>query len=240
MSKDRKAILSIFGGAVVFALLVLTALQWDQRPVGAAGTAGTAATPTVDEEAAFDAIFARFAARLGTDEATINAAFVGAVSDTADRLVRDGQITAEEAAEVKAMVARVGLKGLVASSDPESDDHGNGRGEPKEKDRVDPALAAAWNTAATMLGIDAGQMKQQFAAGKSLAVIAAERNVDVAQLRTAMLEAGRAEYDKAVRDGAISQAEADTLYADLVRWTDDLINPGSQSRRGRDERAVLP
>ncbi|MFN8539893.1 MAG: hypothetical protein U0232_20735 [Thermomicrobiales bacterium] len=91
------------------------------------------------DEAAFDAIFARFSARLGTDEATINAAFVGAVNDTADEYVHNGQLSADEAARIKAAVASLGLA-CRSRGDWEND-----RESQPANQKVDAALDAAWN-----------------------------------------------------------------------------------------------
>jgi hypothetical protein len=220
MSRIRKLILGVLGGTGVCVLLALTLMTAGFSPASAATPPGSGGTPTVDEQAAFDAIFARFSARLGTDEATINAAFVGAVNDTADEAVRNGQLSADDAAQIKAAVASLGLKGIVASAEIDSND---GSSQPVNQ-KVDAALDAAWNAITTTLGIDARQLKQGLANGKSLAEIAQERGVDPAQLRAAMLAAARAELDRAVADKAISAADADVRFADLTRWADDLLS----------------
>src|SRR3569623_875611 len=120
MDNKRRSILVVLGGVGVCALLALAAFGWGYHPASAAGPPGTPACATpgdADKQVAIDAIFARFAARLGTDEATMNAAFIAAANDTADQWVREGKIGATEAAEFKAMVAKLGLKGLVANSE---------------------------------------------------------------------------------------------------------------------------
>jgi len=39
-----------------------------------------------------------------------------------------------------------------------------------------------------------------------------------------MLAAAKTELDKAVHDGAITQANADVRYADITHWVDDMLN----------------
>ena len=228
MVRWRRSILGLLGGIGVCALLALAAFGWGYRPAGAAGPTGAQASATpnaANEKEMLDALYARFAARLGTDEATVDAAFLGAVEDTLNQAVQDGQLTAEEAAEIRAEAARIGLKGLIAGEHNNSNNSGNG-----EKDKADPALMAAWTTAATTLGLDAGQMKQQLGSGKSLAEIATERGIDPGQLRAAMLAAARSALDQAVRDGALTQADADARYADITQFVDDLLNRGVGKR----------
>src|SRR5258708_6575526 len=105
MVRWRKTILGLLGGIGVCALLALAALGWGNRPASAAGPMGAPANATpsaADEKALLDALYARFAARLGTDVATVDAAFLGAVDDTLKQAVRDGQMTAEEADKIRA------------------------------------------------------------------------------------------------------------------------------------------
>ena len=222
MGNKRKSILAVLGGVGVCALLALAAFGWGYHPASAAGPSGAPASATpgdADKQEALDAIFARFAARLGTDEATINAAFIAAANDTADQWVREGKLSATDAAEFKAMVAKVGLKGLVASSET-----GGGNSSTGQKNKDDAAIMAAWDTAMTMLGPDGRQIKEQLASGKSLAELAQERGIDPGKLREAMLAAAKAELDKAVHDGAITQANADVRYTDITHWVDDMLN----------------
>jgi hypothetical protein len=227
MVRWRRAMLGLLGGIGVCALLALGAFGWGYHPASAAGPTGAQANATpsaADEQQLFNMLYARFAARLGTDEATVDAAFLGAVEDTLNQAVHDGKMTADEASKIKADAARIGLKGLIAGEQNKDNSSGN-----RETQKADAAMMAAWNTAATMLGFDPGQMKQQLGNGKSLAEIATARGIDPAKLREAMLAAARVALDQAVRDGVLTQADADIRYADITRWTDDLLRgPGKR------------
>jgi hypothetical protein len=148
--------------------------------VAAQGTSGqppsTTSTQAGDEQLA-DSLITHFATRLEIDEATLNAAFTAAVSDTVDGAVETGQLTAEQAAKIKAQ-AQGGLRGLLLVKEQE---------QPKEKrDMTNPegdqAWEAAWKAAGEMLALGAGQMKMELGSGKSLADITRALGVDAQHL----------------------------------------------------------
>jgi len=57
---------------------------------------------------------------------------------------------------------------------------------------------------------------------KTLLTLAQEKNVDVTKLRTAIADAEKAAIDQAVKDGKLTQAQADTLKANLKPENIDL------------------
>ena len=227
MNRSRKIVLGLLG-VVALVLVMGLALLGLGRPsasaapantTGSASRAAATASPELsksDEAQLIDAAVARFAARLGVDQATLNAAFTGAVSDTLDQAVRDGKMTAQQAAEVKTAAAQQGLSGLLAG-------RGGGDNGSSRRGETDEAVLAAWKAAAATLGLEPAQMKQELD-GKSLAAVAQARGVDVQRLRDAMLAAGKAQLDADVRGGKATKAKADDHYRGLTSWVDSLIN----------------
>lgn len=61
---------------------------------------------------------------------------------------------------------------------------------------------------------------------KTLLTLAQEKSVDVTKLRTAIAEAQKAAIDQAVKDGKLTQAQADTMKANLKPENIDLNRRG--------------
>ncbi|HEX5506237.1 MAG TPA: hypothetical protein VFW96_26715 [Thermomicrobiales bacterium] len=94
------------------------------------------------------------------------------------------------------------------------------------------AQQAAFGAAASTLGLTPEQLKQELANGKTLADLAQAKGVAVQQVKDAMLAAGRASLDAAVKNNQLTRAEADTYYNDaLVPLTDKLTMTGAANPR---------
>ena len=89
-------------------------------PPAATGTsaASTATSSAADRDAYLVDLFrGNFATQLGIDAAQINADFTAAANDTIDQAVRDGTLTADEAAQQKARAAQ-GVDALFLNAAP--------------------------------------------------------------------------------------------------------------------------
>lgn len=80
-------------------------------------------------------------------------------------------------------------------------------------------LAAAAKT----LGLTTDALTSALRSGKTLLDLAREKNVDVAKLRTAIADAEKAAIDQLVKDGKLTQAQADKLKANLKPENIDLL-----------------
>jgi len=109
-------------------------------------------------------------------------------------LVTDGTLTQTQADKVA---------GTLASTDLGGGRH-HGRGAPD--------LAAA----ATALGLSPADLRTALQSGKSLAQVAQDKGVPVATLVDALVAREKTEIAKAVTDGRITQAQADTRLAGLT------------------------
>lgn len=78
------------------------------------------------------------------------------------------------------------------------------------------AEQAAWDAAASALGLTRDQLTQRLDAGKSVAVLAQAKGLSIQQVKDRMLAAGRASLDDAVRGGQLTRAQADDTYNGLV------------------------
>ncbi len=85
-------------------------------------------------------------------------------------------------------------------------------------------------TAAKALGLTPDELTAEFQAGKTLAQIAKERGVELADVQKALLDARKTALDKAVADGLITQEQADWMLDHMQSmWQDpdgDDFGPG--------------
>jgi hypothetical protein len=80
---------------------------------------------------------------------------------------------------------------------------------------------AGLEAAAKTLGMSTADLTTALQS-KTLLTLAQEKNVDVTKLRTAIADAQKASIDQAVKDGKLTQAQADSLKADLKPENVDL------------------
>jgi hypothetical protein len=78
--------------------------------------------------------------------------------------------------------------------------------------------------AAKVLGLSAAQVKEQLRADKSLADLAKEKGVDVQKLIDAQKASITSSINQAVKDGKLTQAQADKQLADVANFADKIVN----------------
>ncbi len=155
---------------------------------------------------------------------TLKSAILNAYKVQLDAAVKSGALTQAQADEQYQQFTQI-IDSII-----------NGTGQTAvrvNKSGSDPARKAAeqaaWNAAPTLLGLQAVDMKKALAgSGKSLSDLAREHNIDPQKVRAAMLQAGKAEFDKAVVAKTLTQAQADDYYRGLTAWVDTLMNQGAK------------
>lgn len=185
------------------------------------------------EEQLLNNFLTNFASNLGVDEAKLNSAFTQAVNSTADKAVSDGIATQAEADEVKSIAQEMGFKGLIRNGF-----SGGVRekvGNPADE-HANPKLAIM----ETMhkIGLTNQELESGTQAGKSLADLAQEHNVDAATLKSMILETLKSQLDTAVLNGKLTQAQADAAYEGFASQVDTIINQkGNVSVKGNKDGA---
>ncbi len=91
--------------------------------------------------------------------------------------------------------------------------------------------SAGLDAAAKTLGMTSADLTTALRT-KTLLALAQEKNVDVTKLRTAIADAEKAAIDQAVKDGKLTQAQADTMKANLKPENIDLTRPFGIGGRG--------
>ena len=163
------------------------------------------------------------AGRLKVDSADLKTALQQAYDDQIDAAVKAGRITAAQGTELKARAkANGGFPFLGGPGGPGFGHRGGPFGGPGE------TMAAA----ATYLGLTEAQLDTQLDSGKTLAQIAKAQSKTVAGLKAAMLAAAKTQLDAAVKAGKLTQAQADSMLADISTRLDDEIQNGRPHRGG--------
>lgn len=173
------------------------------------GAGGAVAAST----AGSDSFLADVAKRLGVSQDALEKAIIGARGDEVDRALADGKITEEQAKELKSRLE----SGDVGPGFGPGFGHGFGhRG-------FGHHGFGGLDGAATYLGVTEAELRAALMAGKSLAAIAKEEGKSVDGLKQAIVEEQKKRLAAAVKDGRLTQAQADDLAEGLADRVDDLV-----------------
>jgi len=179
---------------------------------GLAVAATQKSTSRADQQKAF---LADAAKRLNVTPDQLTAALKGAFGDQLDQAVKDGKLTQKQADALKARIAKGDLPfggpgGMRGPGGPGHDGpfgHG-GHGGPGGPGGIDAA--------ATYLGLTQAQLFTKLKDGKtSLADVAKAQGKSVDGLEQALVAAEQKELDQAVKDGKLTQAQADAIAKEL-------------------------
>jgi len=180
--------------------------------VGVGGTIAFAQGPTPAPSAGkttwFDLYRQALAQKLGITVEKLTQAETDARKEALTQAVKQGLLTQ---AQADAMLQRLQKAGTFP-----------GRG---SADVYTAIHNAGLDAAAKTLGMTSADLTTALKT-KTLLDLANEKKVDVAKLRTAMADAEKAAIDQAVKDGKLSQAQADAMKANLKPENIDLNRRG--------------
>ena len=190
--------------AIVIGVLALT--------LAVGGGVALAGGDTVGDRQAF---LDDVAKRLGVTPAQLKAALEGAYGDRVDAAVAAGKITKEQAEAMKQRAEDGGLPlfGGHRFGGPGGPDGHHGGG-----------LFMSLDAAATYLGVTEAKVHTELESGKSLADVAKAEGKSVDGLKKALSTEAKKKLDAAVKDGHLTQAQADALEARLGEHLDDIVN----------------
>jgi len=156
-----------------------------------------------------------FAQTLGVDESKLDPAYTTAIASVVDQAVKDGKLTQAQADQIKARSSN-GFQ------------NGFGFGERGDFGGVGANFAndftQVFDTAASTIGITTAQLKTELQGGKSVTQVAQAHNVDVAKVKSAVLANVKTQLDQAVKDGKLTQAQADQANTMLTNRIDQILN----------------
>ncbi|HEX2912362.1 MAG TPA: hypothetical protein VH186_16250 [Chloroflexia bacterium] len=81
--------------------------------------------------------------------------------------------------------------------------------------------------AANTLGLSMSELQSELIAGKSLAQVAQERNIDIQKVKDSMLAGIKSQLDAQVQNGRMSQQQATEFYNREASLVDMLVNSNS-------------
>ncbi len=174
------------------------------------------------------------AKHLGVSPEKLKDATKAAAVDQVDADLAAGRITKAQADAMKARIE----SGDGVLGGPGGPGFGRGPGGPPGAFGGKPFLAGELAAAAKYLGLDAADLRAKLESGQSLAAIAKAQSKDLAGLEQAILDAAKADLDKAVADKQLTQSQADDILANLKSHIDNIAN-GSLRFRGPGERHGL-
>ncbi len=192
----------IVAGVLVFVLLA----------AGIGGTIvlaqGPTPTPPSGGKTWVDLYWQALAQKLGTTVEKLQQAMTDARKEAADQSVKQGLLTQAQADRMLQRTQGVGTlfgpfgRGALGSASTS-------------------VAQAELDAAAKALGMTSTDLTTALQ-GKTLLTLAQEKNVDVTKLRTAIADAEKAAIDQAVKDGKLTQAQADSLKANIKPENIDL------------------
>lgn len=194
---------------------ILTAIVIGAFGIAAGGTA-LAATGGTGANGFLDSV----AKHLGITREKLDEATKAAASEQVDQALADGKITKEQADAAKERIES-GEGRFFGFRGGDGFGHHGGFGGP------DGHL----EDAATFLGLSVEELRTQLAAGKTLAEVAKAQGKTVEGLKQALIDSEKAELDAAVKDGRLTQAQADELLERKAERLDAMIN-GTFTGRG--------
>lgn len=124
---------------------------------------------------------------------------------TVDQMLKDGQITQQQA---DAMKARINAgQGLGFGFG------GRHRGFKGNRALMQSLMTAELNAAASALHMSAADLQNALKSGKSLSALETQQNVSDSAVKSAMTNAAKGVLDNAVKAGTITQAQADAILS---------------------------
>jgi predicted DNA-binding protein (UPF0251 family) len=181
-----------------------------------------AATKATSSKAESQAVVNDAAKQLGVTPSELTAALKKALSNRVDAAVKAGRITK---AEGDAMKARINSGDSLFG-------HGH-RGFGKFGHGPHFKLHGL-DAAASYLGLTEAQLRTQLSSGKTLAQVAKARDKSVDGLVDALVKDANAKIDQAVKDGRLTQAQANEIKQGQRERLADFVNNGRLGFKFRD------
>jgi hypothetical protein len=174
--------------------------------------AAIGATKVLSPKEESDAVIEDVAGQLGVTPQRLTDALKQALKNRVDEAVKDGRLTQEEGARLKARIdaGEAPLFGL-------------GPGPGFDRHVVGPVLTK-FEAAADYLGMTQAQLREELESGKTLAQVARDKGKSVDRLVDALLAGAEQKLDRAVASGQMTEAEKKEMLAGLRDRITDLVN----------------
>jgi hypothetical protein len=148
---------------------------------------------------------------------------VSAGTRTADTAVQQGTLTQAQADALKARIQAGDLGALLS-----------GRGGPGGRGEIGGVKQAMLDAAAKALNVTSTELQTQLRSGQTLAQLAQAHGTTEQAVVNAALAAAKTQLDQNVASGALTQAQADTIYAQLQQQGSNLFRSRGPGHGGRN------
>jgi hypothetical protein len=183
------------------------------------GAAAVAASKSAGSPAAqSQAIAADAAGQLGVSTAALTAAIKKAMVDQIEAKVTAGTLTKAQATAIEARLSQADAPLFALGGGP------GGRGGVDHGHGGPLGGRMSLDAAATYIGISAADLRTQLNAGTTLAAVATANGKTVDGLKAALTTAAKSDLDAAVTAGTLTQAQEDTILADLPTRLNQEVN----------------
>jgi len=208
MTASRKTRLAVAGGGLAALVLAAGAL---------------AQTDTFSPKEERDALVADAAELLGVEPAELTDALRQAFENRIDEAVAGGRLTEEQAERMREHVEGGDLPLL----------HGpwGGHG-PRDGMGLHHGSSGGLDAAAEALGLSEDELRDALRDGDTLADVAEEQGTPVDDLVRAMVDAARADLEKAVGDGRMTDAMRDSMLESLDERIRTFVTEGFRPLHG--------
>lgn len=196
------------GAAALLAVAGLSTAVFAETPTPTPGTPAAQSTgPSQDYRQVF---LSKLAAALGVDQTKLSDSTKQAGSETIDEAVQRGDLAPNRAEEMKQRIQQgePGLFGAFGSRGGRVGGHGWFGG---PRGMTGPKSEAVQQAIADKLGITVEGLRTELRSGKSLSALAQEKGVAEADLQAVVVSAVKAQLDQAVKDGKLTQQQADSM-----------------------------
>ncbi len=169
-----------------------------------------------------DAFWAALAKRLGISVDTAKSQVTASEKDVIEQMVKDGKLTRAQADRIEQNLNNNGgagglfLRGFPGRGVPGGRFGQTGPGQNGGKWFGFWGSTAELEAVARVLKLDPSALTSQLKSGKTLADIATAQNVDQAAVKQAIIDTAKAEIQRQVQDGVLTQAQANTMSANLT------------------------
>lgn len=192
--------------------------------VGLAVAGGGAAIAASQTDSPASSFLDSVAKHLGISSQELEDATKAAAIDQVEEALAAGRITQEQADELKSRIESGEGPGLLGPGFLGPGHFGFRDLGPEDGPETHRFFFGdKLSSAADYLGLSEAELREQLAAGKSLADIAEAEGKSVDGLKEAILAGARSALDDAVAAERLTQEQADSIYERLTGWIDELV-----------------
>ena len=208
--------------------------------VSAVAFAQTPTPPQPPQSSAYNQTFWQtLADKLGTSVDKVQQAIPDALKAVVAQALKDGKLTQTQADDANTRIDKQLFDKPMFGPFWGEGRHGMGRGgmERGGMERGGFAAGAEMDAAAAKLGMTTQDLMTELRSGKTLADVAKEKSISADDLKAAIINAVTAQIDQAVKDGKLTQAQAEQLKSKLdsqIDLTKSWPNGGGFKGPGHD------